>query len=129
VSGGTLAIALASSDIAEAQEAYSEAISRVVGLELEVAAFDTVVHQINANVEQANAAVKSAGMMSEGWGGIADRYGRVIQDLEGNQTGFLSLRLMSAKKQWESLGRQASIIMAQGSLSFEQQPATELRRA
>ncbi len=129
VSGGTLAIALASSDIADAQKAYGDAISRVVDLELEVAAFDTVAHQITANGEQAKSAAESAGMMTEGWGGIADRYGELIRDLEGNQTGFLSLRLMSAKKRWENLGRQAGAIMEQGSLSFEERPATRLKRA
>lgn len=129
VSGGTLAIALASSDIADAQKAYGDAISRVVDLELEVAAFDTVAHQITANGEQAKAAAESAGMMTQGWGGIADRYGDLIRDLEGNQSGFLSLRLMSAKKRWENLGRQAGTIMEQGSLSFEERPATRLKRA
>jgi len=126
VAGGTLAIALASADIAEAQKEYGKSITDLVDLELEVAAFDTVAHQIKANTENVKSAVQSARMMSDGWGSVADSYGRFIKDLQENQDGYLSLRLMSAKRQWENLAAQAGIIIEQGNLSFEKRPVSQL---
>jgi hypothetical protein len=49
VAGGTLAMTISSADIVKAQKEYSTTLTNLVGLELEVAVFDTVYNQLTAS--------------------------------------------------------------------------------
>ncbi len=126
LTGGSTAMALASQDIADAQKAYSDVLTQTVALEQEVAAFDTVAHQITSNEDQATDAFDAAGMMKDGWVNIAENYSQTIDDLKDKKTEYLSLKLMAAKNHWDNLGQQAHMILMQGSLSVEIKAAADL---
>ncbi|WP_397452872.1 HBL/NHE enterotoxin family protein [Pseudomonas sp. NA-150] len=129
VAGGTLAMAISASDIVQAQKEYGSTISELVGLELEVAAFDTVAHQITANQSQAQSACVAAGILAEGWKGVTGSYQQTIDELQQNQQkGYLALRLSALKRSWTNLGAQAHGMMQQGNLAFETQTTERLQQ-
>lgn len=126
VAGGTLAMTISAADIVGAQKEYGETMNALVDLELEVAAFDTVAHQITANGVQAKAASEAAAMLAAGWSGAVDAYVKTISDLQHNPEGYLALRLAAMKREWFGLGQQAVALMQQGSLEFKTEPSLKV---
>ena len=126
VAGGTLAMTISAADIVQAQKEYGSTLTALVGLELEVAAFDTVAHQITVNGAQAQSAVQAAGMLASGWANVVATYQDTLNDLQTNQKGYLALRLSAMKREWVNLGEQAQGLMAQGSLTFKTEPAASV---
>jgi len=127
--GGTSITIQASADINDAQDNWAKKFSEIVDLELEVAVFDTVEHNISSNLIQAKSALQAATKMNDGWVRIANDYSQTIKDLEANKTENLSLKLMEEKNHWDFLGKQAQNFIMQGNLEFMIKPRSVFNKA
>lgn len=127
VAGGTLAMTISSADIVKAQKEYSTTLTNLVGLELEVAVFDTVYNQLTASERLSQSAIDAAKLLVNGWQTVADSYQQTLADLQQSSKGYLALRLSAMKRQWQQLGEQAGSVMQLGPLPFNTVPANELK--
>ncbi len=126
VAGGTTAIATAATDLNGLQHQYAETLTDTVKLELQVAAFDTLAHQINAHASQSGDAVAACQNLSSAWTSLAGNLQTLIRDLQKDVPGFLAMRLQTASQQWQQVGQQVDQVLSLGNLPFKQVPALTL---
>jgi len=126
VAGGTTAMAIAATELGGLQQQYAQALTDTVKLELQVAAFDTLAHQINAHAAQSGDAVAACQTLSSAWGALADNLQTLIRDLQNDVPGYLAMRLQTANQQWKQVGQQVDQVLSVGNLPFKRVPALTL---